>query len=146
MAPGVLEVFKRGSPRVRRLFPNYQEVEADYYRRTGIVPIMHMIVIRRRVYEANPWVARSLYDGFVEAKRLCYKRMDDTGAAAASLVWLQAHLEAERAVFGPDHWPYGFAPIRKTVEALTTYVYEQGLSDRQVAVEELFAPELLDPS
>jgi 4,5-dihydroxyphthalate decarboxylase len=144
MAPGGLDAFKRGSPQVRRLFPNYQEVEADYFRRTGIVPIMHVVVVRRRIYEEHPWVARSLYQAFSEAKQLCYRRMQDTGAPATTLVWLQAHVEMERAIFGADHWPYGFAANRKTVEALTNYVYEQGLSERLVSVEELFAKETHD--
>lgn len=144
VAPGVLAVFKKGSPRVRRLFPDYPEVEADYYRRTGIVPIMHVVVLRRGVYEQHPWAARSLYEAFGEAKTHAYRMLEETGAPKASLVWLQAHVEAERAIFGPDHWPYGFGPNRKTLEALTTYEYEQGLTDRLVAVEELFAKETLE--
>jgi 4,5-dihydroxyphthalate decarboxylase len=144
ISPGVPNVVKRRSPKVRRLFENYPEVEADYYRRTGIVPIMHVVVVRRSTYDKNPWIARSLYDAFSEAKRICYRTLTETGAAKVTLVWLQAHLERERQVFGDDPWPYGFEANRKTIEALSAYVYEQGLAERLVRAEDLFAAETLE--
>ena len=142
-SPGLPLGIIKGSPRVQRLFPNYREVEADYYRRTGIVPIMHVFVVRRTVYEKNPWVAESLFRGFERAKEICYHALAETGAPKATLVWLQSYLESERAIFGPDHWPYGFAANRKTIEALTRYVHEQGLAARLVPPERLFATETL---
>ncbi|MPZ13074.1 MAG: ABC transporter substrate-binding protein [Chloroflexi bacterium] len=144
VSPGLPEVFKRGSPKVRRLFENYQEVEADYFRRTGVVPIMHMLVVRRATYEAHPWVARSLYDAFCEAKRHCLRAIAETGAPKVTLTWLQAYAENERQIFGDDPWPYGFRANRRTIETLTTYVYEQGLAERLVPAESLFARETLD--
>ena len=144
ISPGLPEVFKRGSPRVRRLFENYPEVEADYFRRTGIVPIMHVVVLRRRVYEANRWIARALFEAFCSAKRRSYRALSETGAPRASLVWLQSYLEHERQVFGTEPWPYGFEANRKTIEALTAYVHYQGLAERLLPAEELFAPETLD--
>jgi len=146
ISPGVPDVVKRRSPKVRRLFESYPEIEADYYRRTGIVPIMHVVVVRRSTYEQNPWIARSLYEAFCEAKRLGYRTLTETGAAKVTLVWLQAHLERERQVFGEDPWPYGFEANRTTLEALATYVYEQGLAGRLVPAESLFAPETLNLS
>jgi 4,5-dihydroxyphthalate decarboxylase len=143
ISPGLPEVFKRRSPKVRRLFENYPEVEADYFRRTGIVPIMHVVIMRRRIYEENRWIARSLYEGFSEAKRHCLRSLSETGAPRATLVWLQSYLEHERATFGADPWPYGFDANRKTIEALATYVHEQGLAERLVPAEELFAAETL---
>jgi len=143
VSAGMPRLFTEGSPHIRRLFPNYQEVEADYYRRTGIVPIMHVMVLRRASYEREPRIAATLFKAFDEAKQLCYRRLGETGAPRTTLVWLQAHLDAERAVFGPDFWPYGVEANRKSLEALVTYSYEQGLSERPVAVEELFAPETL---
>ena len=143
IAPGTPAVFKNRSPKVRRLFPNYPEVEADYYRRTGIVPIMHVVVLRRTVYDQHPWVARALFDAFERAKSRCLHDLQDTGAPRVTLTWLQAHLEAERAVFGDDPWPYGLEANRKSVEALTTYSYEQGIIERPVSVESLFAAETL---
>jgi 4,5-dihydroxyphthalate decarboxylase len=133
----------RRSQRVQRLFPNYREVEADYYRRTGIVPLMHTIVIRRKVYDEHPWVAAALFDTFTRSKEHCYKRIAATGASAATLTWLQSYVEEERAIFGDDFWPYGVEANRPALEALVAYSYEQGLSARQIAPEELFATETL---
>jgi len=143
VSPGVPAAVKRRSPKVRRLFENYPEVEADYFRRTGIVPIMHVVIVRRSTYEKNPWIARSLYDAFCEAKRICYRTLTETGAAKVTLVWLQAHIERERQVFGDDPWPYGFEANKKTIDALAAYVYEQGLAERLIPAEELFAGETL---
>jgi 4,5-dihydroxyphthalate decarboxylase len=140
---GMPDCFRQGAPTVRRLFPNFQEVEADYYRRTGIVPIMHVLVLRRSVYQQHPWIARSLFEAFERSKQHCYRWLQDTGAPKVTLVWLAAHAEAERAIFGPDPWPYGLEQNRPTLEALVTYVHEQGIADRLVPVEELFAEETL---
>jgi 4,5-dihydroxyphthalate decarboxylase len=144
MSPGLPDVVKRRSPRVRRLFQDYPEVEADYFHRTGIVPIMHVVVIRRGVYERNPWMAPALFEAFCTAKRAAYRSLTETGAPKATLVWLQSYLEREREIFGPDPWPYGFEANRRTVEALATYVHEQGLAERVVPAESLFAPETLE--
>jgi 4,5-dihydroxyphthalate decarboxylase len=135
--------FRRGSPKVRRLFPDYKAVEQDYYRRTQIYPIMHCVVIRRDIYDANPWLALSLYRAFQAAKERAYRMLLEAGSAKASLAWLQPAIEEECALFGPDWWAYGLEPNRPTLEALTQYVHEQGLSDQRVAVEQLFAPSTL---
>ena len=104
---------------------------------------MHVVVVRRRVYEQYPWVAATLYDAFCEAKRRCQRSLTETGAPRATLIWLQSYLEHERDVFGADPWPYGVEPNRQTLEALAGYVHRQGLAERVVPVEELFAPETL---
>ena len=139
----VPEVFKQRSPGIRRLFSNYHELELDYYRRTGLVPIMHTVVIRTPIYERHPWIARSLYDAFCEAKTECVRSILETGAPKFSLTFLHAYLEQERAIFGDDHWPYGLEANRKSLEALAYYVHEQGLSERVVPLDELFAKEAL---
>jgi 4,5-dihydroxyphthalate decarboxylase len=136
-------VFKRGHPNVRRMFPNFPEVEADYYRRTGIVPIMHTVVLRRAIYDRYPWIAASLFDAFARAKQASYVSMEETGVPRVSLVWLQRYIEAERAFFGGDPFPYGLEANRPTIEALARYVHEQGLSERLVSAEEPFAAETL---
>ncbi len=143
ISPGLPEAFKRGSPKVRRLFSNYREVELDYYRRTGIVPIMHTLAMRRAIYDANPGLARRLYDAFCTAKRHALAEISETGAPKVTLTWLQEALEREREVFGEDPWPYGFAPNRKTLEAFTAYSYEQGLCQTHVPAETLYATDLL---
>jgi 4,5-dihydroxyphthalate decarboxylase len=143
MTPGMPRVIKQRAPHVRRLFPNFHEVEADYFRRTGIVPIMHVLAVRRAIYEANPWMAASLFRGFTESKRRSYEWLQETGAPRTTLTWLQAYLDEERRLFGEDFWPYGIEPNRKTLEAFMSYVYEQGLCDRLVSIDELFARETL---
>jgi 4,5-dihydroxyphthalate decarboxylase len=135
--------FRRGSPKVKRLFPNYPELEKDYYRRTKIYPIMHTIVIRREIYERDPWVALSLYKAFLAAKERSYRLLAETGSPKASLAWLQPLLEEERRIIGDDWFPYGIEANRASLGALLQYNYEQGLSDRLLKIEELFAPSTL---
>jgi 4,5-dihydroxyphthalate decarboxylase len=132
-----------GSP-VQRLFPDYRAVERDYYRRTGIFPIMHLVVLRRDVYEANPWVARSLFDAFCRAKDDGYRRMRTLTALAVSLPWLVSDLDEVDELFGGDAFPYGVAANRHVLQELARYEAEQGLSPREIGVEEMFVPELLE--
>jgi 4,5-dihydroxyphthalate decarboxylase len=132
--------FRRGAPNVRRLFPNYAEEEKAYYRRTKIYPIMHTVVIRRDIYERDPWVALSLYKSLCQAKDYLYEQFADLGSSKASLAWLQPLLEEERAVLGRDWFAYGIEQNRPSIEALLQYTHEQGLTDRRIKLEELFAP------
>jgi 4,5-dihydroxyphthalate decarboxylase len=129
--------------KAHRLFPNYAEVEKEYYRRTKLFPIMHTVVIRRDVYAKNPWAAQSLYKAFTEAKAKAYALYDQTAALPAMLPWLVSHLEEIRKEMGDDWWPYGLEPNRKALETFLRYHHEQGLSRRRLAPEELFAPETL---
>jgi 4,5-dihydroxyphthalate decarboxylase len=135
--------FRRGSPNVQRLFPNYAEVEKDYYRRTKIYPIMHTVVIRREIYNRDPWVALSLYKALCQAKEYSYRLIAETGSPKASFAWLQPLLEEEQAIIGRDWYPYGIGPNRETIEALLQYTHEHGLTDRRMKIEELFAPSTL---
>lgn len=141
--PYLPDPFLRGSPKVRRLFPNFKEVEKEYYLRTRIFPIMHLVVVRRDIYEQHPWVARSLYDAFTKAKERALSILYEADTLKVSLPWLIDHIEESRAIFGPDLWPYGLESNRPTLEAAAQYVVEQGLTDRKVVVDELFAPETL---
>ena len=133
--------FLKGDGKVKRLFENYVDVERAYYRETGIFPIMHTVVIRREVYEANRWIAQSLTKAFIEAQRRTYDDLYETAALKAMLPWLTAHVEDARREFGDDWWSYGLEKNRKTLETFTRYHHEQGLSPRQLDVAELFAPE-----
>lgn len=132
--------FRKGSPKVRRLFPNYAEVEKDYYRRTKIYPIMHTVVIKREIYDRDPWVAMSLYKAFCAAKERSYRLIMETGSPKASFAWLQSMIEEEQQIIGKDWYPYGITPNKETIEALLQYTFEQGLSDRLLQIEDLFAP------
>jgi 4,5-dihydroxyphthalate decarboxylase len=129
---------------VVRLFKDYRRVERDYFARTGIFPIMHAIVIRKDVLDRDPWVARSLFDAFLEAKRQWMQELTQTAALAVMLPWLVAELEDTRALLGEDYWPYGLAPNRVALEALVRYAAQQGLAAKQLTVDELFAPSTLD--
>ena len=129
---------------IRRLFPDYREVEQAYYADTGIFPIMHCVVIRREIYDANRWVARALFKAFAEAKRRAQEHFFETAALKSMLPWLVSHVEDTLATFGQDWWPYGFAENRATLEVFLRYHHEQGLSQRLLEPEELFAPECLE--
>ncbi len=133
--------FVQGSPKVRRLFPEARAVEADYYRQTKIFPIMHTVVMRREIYEKRPTLAVALAGAFQDAKEISYERMDEKLYA---LPWLNLDLEFARRVMGRDTCAYGVQASMATLAASTLYSHEQGLTKRQLQVEELFAPETLD--
>lgn len=135
------ELFLNRMPHVRRLFPNYKEIEQDYYSRTRIFPIMHTVVIRDDVHREHPWAAKALYRAFVAARDLALDGLYDTDALRLSLPWLIDHLEEARRAFGKDFWSYGIESNRPTWQAIGRYVYEQGLSPRVVSADELFLPE-----
>ncbi|MFH1833473.1 MAG: ABC transporter substrate-binding protein [bacterium] len=143
-APRAPSCFQSGSPNVARLFRDYAAEEEAYYRKTRIFPIMHCVVITRAVYEANPWVAMSLYKSCLAAKDRALANLRHTYALHASLPWLVREVERTREIMGEDWWPYGVEKNRDTMEALCQYSFEQGLSARRMKVEELFAPETLD--
>jgi len=124
--------------RVRRLFPDFRRVERAYYEKTGIFPIMHTLVLKEELARQHPWLPRSLYDAFVEAKRQAYQRLQFTAALPVSLPWLVAEAEETRALMGDDPFPYGVARNRKTLETLAGYTYGQGLAPRRLKVEEMF--------
>ncbi len=127
-------------PDVVRLFPDYRAKEKDYYRRTKIFPIMHLVVIRNDVYEKNPFVATSLYDAFNEAKDCAREKMRYSGTLRYMLPWLPDDVEEIDELFGGDCWPYGIEPNRPTLEALVTYMVEQGLIPEPIPIEKLFVP------
>lgn len=128
-------------PAVRRLFPDSGAVERDYYRRTGIFPIMHLVVLRRDVYEKDRALAADLATAFAEAKETGRRRLRRMDSLAVELPWLNEALAEVDELFGGDAFPYGVGPNLKTLRAATSYCHEQGLSSRRVEPEELFAPE-----
>jgi 4,5-dihydroxyphthalate decarboxylase len=144
MSPRMPTCFLNGSPRVRRLFPNYKQAEMEYFRKTGLFPIMHVMVIRRAIYDAHPWVAQSLYKGFCAAKDLCMKELYDTNVLRVSLPWTSAEYEETRALMTADYWPYGIAPNRANLETLHSYLYEQGLIKQRLNLDELFAHQTVE--
>jgi 4,5-dihydroxyphthalate decarboxylase len=141
-SPRTPRSFLAGDGRVRRLFDASAEV--DYFATTGIFPIMHVVVLRRDVYERNRWVARSLYDALEEAKRLCADNIEETAAARYMLPWLHDEVARTKSILGDDYWPYGLGRNRETLRTFLRYSYEQGLALRPLEPEELFAPETLE--
>ncbi len=117
----------RRNPDVVRLFPDYRAREKDYFRRTKIFPIMHLIVIRNDVYDKNPFVATSLFNAFTAAKDRAREKMRYCGTLRYMLPWLPDDVEEIDELFGGDCWPYGIEPNRPTLEALVSYMVEQGL-------------------
>lgn len=130
--------FVAGNPDMIRLLPDHVEVEAEYFRRTGIFPIMHFIAIRRALFEKEPWIAVNLYKAFEEAKDRSVARVRNIMISHFPLPWNPDNARRAAELFGPDIWPYGVAPNRKTLEAFLTFAYEQGVAHRPVTLEELF--------
>ena len=127
-------------PDVVRLFPDYRAREKDYFRRTRIFPIMHLVVIRNDIYERHPFVAPSLYNAFCAAKDWAREKMRFSGTLRYMLPWLPDDIEEIDEFFGGDCWPYGVEPNRPTLEALVNYMAEQGLIAEPIPIEKLFVP------
>ncbi len=122
---------------VRRLWPNYREVEVDYYRRTGIFPIRHLVVVKDEVLERDGEVASQLVRAFEDAKQQAYKYWADH--RRSSLAWFGAEQEEERALLGPDPWPYSVEKNRVVIETLLDYAFEQRLTERRLDINGIFA-------
>jgi 4,5-dihydroxyphthalate decarboxylase len=129
-------------PGVRRLWANYREIEKAYYLRTKIFPIRHVVVVKNSVLERHPWAAESLIEAFRAAKEIGIKHMSDT--RRSFLAWYGAALEEERELFGEDAWPYNIKDNRVVLETMTRYAEMVGVTDRKLAIEELFAERGLD--
>jgi 4,5-dihydroxyphthalate decarboxylase len=130
--------FLEGHPDVVRLFPDYLEMEEAYYQRTRVWPIMHIIAMRRRILEDNPWVARNLYNAFLESKRRSIERLLDPAVSRYPLAWLSTYARKMRDLFGGDPFPYGIEENRATWEQMALYTWQQGIAHRQFTAEEIF--------
>ena len=127
--------------KVQRLFPNFIDVEKNYFGKTGIFPIMHVVALRRDVYEANRWIARSLYKAFEEAQQKTYADLLVSASLKTMLPWQIHAVEDTIATLGKAWWPYGVEANRTVIETFTRYHFEQGLTPRQLKIDEMFAPE-----
>ena len=136
--------FTQGQGEVKRLFADYREVEWQYWNKTGIYPIMHVIAIRREVYEKNRWIARNLVQGFEQAKSNSLARVADITASSVPLPWIADYAAQAQHVLGADFWPYGVDANRATLDAFCGFAFEQGITSRRLEPHELFAPETLD--
>lgn len=136
--------FDERAPGVKRLYPNYREEEERHFTKTGIFPIMHIIAIKRSVYDANPWIARNLFEAFETAKRATMPRLANIQSSYLPTAWIPDDLERmHRLLFaGGEPWPYGLERNRATIEPFLAYCHEQGVTQRRLAPEELFPKEV----
>jgi len=135
--------FLEGHPDVARLFPDYLEMEQEYYKRTRVWPIMHIIAMRKAVMEDNPWAARNLYNAFLESKRRSVERLLDPAVSRYPLAWLSTYARKMGELFGGDPFPYGIEENRPTWEQMALYTYQQGIAHRQFRPEEIFPPGIM---
>ena len=137
------DAFVKRDPHVARMFPKFREEEAVGYQATGVFPIMHVVVLRRDIYDAYPWIAMNLFKAFEQAKDRSIARMRDITATGIPLPWSAAITDEITEIFGGDLWPYGLAPNRRTLDAFCRYGFNQRATNRLVQAEELFAKETL---
>lgn len=149
MAPRVPSVFSVGTSRrgdrtgIRRLFADYAALEVEQFRRTGVFPIMHLVVLRSDVFQRYPWLAQSIFKALEAAKRLALQGLTEAPALRYTMPLLLDALERQREIFGTDPWPYGLEANRPTLETFSRYLVEQGLSEHALDVDALFAPSTL---
>lgn len=136
--------YDRGHPEVSRLFADPTATAADYYRRTGIFPIMHVLGLRRTVAEAHPWLPAALLKAFEQSKAAALVRLSDTSATKVTLPFVEEQIKAARELMGTDYWSYGVPANRDVIETFLRHHHSQGLSHRKIAVDELFHPATLE--
>jgi 4,5-dihydroxyphthalate decarboxylase len=141
MLPEITPKHTRGIPGVRRLWPNFREVEKEYYLRTRIFPIRHVVVVKNSILERHPWAAQSLVEAFTKAKQLGIKHVSDT--RRSFLAWYGAELEEERELFGEDAWPYNIKDNRAVLETMARYAEMVGITERRLTIKEMFAESAL---
>jgi 4,5-dihydroxyphthalate decarboxylase len=143
IGPNVPKCFRENHPKVQRLFPDHVAEEKAFYKKTGFLPMMHLIAVRKTFVEKYPWLAPNVYNAFVKAKHMVMDEYDGIAAYSAnmlSLPFFADDLAATKELFGEDYWPYGVENNRTEIETLARYSEEQFLAKRRVTVEKLFAP------
>ncbi len=144
VGPRAPSCYDRGHPNVARLFADPTAVAADYYRRTAIFPIMHLLGVRRSLAVEHPWLPAACLKAFQQSKSAALVRLADTSATKVTLPFVEEQLQSARALMGPDFWPYGVAANRAVLEAFLRHHHRQGLSSRLVDVDELFHPSTME--
>jgi 4,5-dihydroxyphthalate decarboxylase len=144
VGPRLPACFGKPNARVGWLFPDPTRAAMDYFRRTSIFPIMHVLGVRRALAERHPWLPATIVKAFTEAKSAAWARLRDTSASQVMLPFLDEQLLSAQRLMGEDFWPYGLEPNRKALETFLRYHHEQGLSPRRLRAEELFHPASLE--
>jgi 4,5-dihydroxyphthalate decarboxylase len=132
------KAYVQGNPEVVRLFADARQTEREYYKKTGIFPIMHAVAIKTELIKKHPWLPKAVFEAYSKAKAQHYAELNKIGWAYSSLPWFAQEYEETKKLMGENFWPYGIEPNRKTLETLFRYSYEQGLSSKQLTIEELF--------
>jgi 4,5-dihydroxyphthalate decarboxylase len=130
--------FLQGHPDIVRLYPDFMGLEEEYYKKTKVFPIMHIIAVKRSVLDAHPWIGRNLYNAFLESKRRSLERLLDPAVSRYPLPWLPTYGRKMRDLFDGDPFPYGIEENRPTLETFLRYTYEQGIAHRHAKPEEIF--------
>lgn len=138
LTPVLPNLFIKGDQRIARIFPNYKDVELNYFRKSGIFPIMHVTMLKRQIVDKYPWVATNLVKAFEEAKNIAYRRL--ANPRMVPLAWVRTAWEEQQEMLGPDPWAYGLGEAnRKNLETVLRYTFQQGLISRMRPLDELFA-------
>ena len=136
--------YLEGNPNIKRLFSDVKATEIEYYRKTKLFPIMHVVAIRTDLLKKNPWLGKAVFDMYAEAKEVAYKNLESTTVLKVTLPWTIDEYESTQNIMGDNYWKYGIESNRKELEVLMRYVYEQGLVKRQIEFEQLFDPSTLE--
>jgi 4,5-dihydroxyphthalate decarboxylase len=134
--------FSAGGQKVKRLFPDSRAAEVDYFKASGVFPIMHMLVMSRPAYEENPQLANSVYEAFLAAKKVSEHRLYETDALACMIPWMVPEMDNIYKIMGKDFWPYGMQGNRQTVGKFIEYLRSQDLLKKEIKVDDLFVKEL----
>jgi len=140
IAPRPPSCFERGAPRVGWLFRSPAAEAADWYRKTRIFPIMHLLGIHKTLVELHPWLPGALLKAFTRAKDIAVRRLSDNSAVKVTLPFLEERVTEAKALMGDDYWPYGLEENRHVLDFFLDHHHRQGLSSRRVKPEELFHP------
>ena len=144
IGPRTLSCFDEGHPNIKRLFDHSIEAATDYYRRSGIFPIMHLVGIRTSLAEEQPWLAAALLKAFSESKQAALTHLSDTSATKVTLPFIEEQITNARDLLGDDYWSYGVGSNRKVLDNFLDHHHRQGLSSRRVTIEELFHPATME--
>jgi 4,5-dihydroxyphthalate decarboxylase len=137
ISPTIPRPFARGDKRIARLFPDYKQIEMDYFRATGIFPIMHVTTIKQEIVDKYPWVTTNLVKAFEQAKLAAYRRV--ANPRMVPLAWVRTAVEEQEEILGRDPWAYGLTPVnRKTLETIQRYTHQQGMIGKARPLNELF--------
>jgi 4,5-dihydroxyphthalate decarboxylase len=138
------QIYLKGHPNIVRMFEDFVDIERGYVEKTGIIPIMHTIAVRKAVLDQHPWVAANLLHAFTKAKNLSVERALYAGMTYYPILWGFEHARRSQHLFDGEYWPYGVEGNRRTLDVFLQYAFEQGVCHRLLKAEELFPPQALD--